>query len=39
MIDVKALSDEALWKLKDQIQAEQIIRENAKKKEQKHSYQ
>ena len=33
MVDVKTLSDEALWELKDQIQAEQIIRQNAKKKE------
>lgn len=33
MIDVKTLSDEALWELKDQIQAEQLIRQNAKRKE------
>ena len=33
MIDVKTLRDEALWELKDQIQAEQLIRQNAKKKE------
>ena len=33
MVDIRALSDEALWELKDQIQAEQMIRQNAKKKE------
>ena len=33
MIDVKTLSDEALSELKNQIQAEQVIRQDIKKKE------
>lgn len=33
MIDVKTLSDEALSELKNQIQIEQLIRQNIKKKE------
>ena len=33
MIDVKALSDEALLELKNQIQTEQLIRQDIKKKE------
>lgn len=33
MIDVKALSDEALLELKNQIQTEQLIRQDIRKKE------
>lgn len=33
MIDVKTLSDEALLELKNQIQTEQLIRQDIKKKE------
>lgn len=33
MIDVKTLSDEALLELKNQIQTEQLIRQDTKKKE------
>ena len=33
MIDVKTLSDEALSELKNQIQTEQLIRQDIKKKE------